>query len=97
MSYIKSGPHLGVVRRWIQRFAGNGETVIWGSQTYLQMRPVTAYDMDMLAQEIADACGRDEDKHQEQMDRLRRKSWELESQIDSLKAKLLDYNRGEDS
>lgn len=49
------GPHLAVVRSWIQRKAINGETVTWGSNEFLKLRSVTAHDMDNLAQDIAEA------------------------------------------
>ena len=48
---IKGGPHLGVVRNWIQCKARNGESVIWGSNTIA----LSAFQMDMLAQDIANA------------------------------------------
>lgn len=57
---FKSGPHLGVVRRWIQRKAVNGDRVTWGSQEQLHFhRMLTPNDMDCLSQAIADAVLRD--------------------------------------
>jgi|WetSurSiteA1Bulk_404760.scaffolds.fasta_scaffold404760_1 hypothetical protein len=52
---IQSGKHLGVVRRWMQRVAANGETCIWGSSEPLQMRQtLTPIKMEKLAQKISD-------------------------------------------
>jgi len=52
---IKSGAHLGIVRSWIQRKARNGETVIWGSDTYLELAPIAVRDMEWLAQDVRNA------------------------------------------
>lgn len=52
---IESGSHLGVVRRWIQSNAINGETVTWGSQELLKLKPITVDEMEKLAQRIKDA------------------------------------------
>lgn len=55
-SVIKSGAHLGVVRRWIQWNARNGSEVTWGSDETLVLQAVTTRDMENLAQQIADAA-----------------------------------------
>ena len=52
---VQSGAHLGTMRSWIQRNAGNGETVTWGSQEFVALKPLTAHDLDRLAQDIKDA------------------------------------------
>ena len=59
---VQSGAHLGVMRSWIQRNAGNGETVIWGSQEFVALKPLTAHDLGWLAQRIKNAVS-NENKH----------------------------------
>ena len=59
---VQSGAHLGTMRSWIQRNAGNGETVTWGSQEFVALKPLTAHDLDWLAQRIKNAIA-NENKH----------------------------------
>lgn len=54
-SDIKGGPHLGVMRKWIQWNARNGETVTWGSRDVLRLKDIDAHELDRLAQDIRDA------------------------------------------
>jgi len=49
---IKSGPHLGAVRKWIKWNCPNGDRVIWGSDTVLGK--FTVRQLEELAQRIAD-------------------------------------------
>jgi Lon protease-like protein len=56
---VVTGPHLEVVRRWIQNHARNGSTVQWGTETRLEMAPPTVEAMEQLAQDIADAVLRE--------------------------------------
>ena len=51
-----SGPHLGIVRRWIQTKAFNGSTVTWGTEEALELRcTITVGRMERLAQRIRNA------------------------------------------
>lgn len=60
MSSIKGGAHLGVVRRWMQRSAVNGDTVTWGSNEELHFfSNLTPAVFEQLAQDIADAVLRE--------------------------------------
>jgi hypothetical protein len=53
----KGGDWLGRVRSWIQWNCANGETVIWGSHDYLKInKPLTVWDFEHLASEIASAA-----------------------------------------
>jgi len=53
---IKSGEHLGAVRRWIQHTFLNGDTVTWGSDERLDGRwLLTPRVLEELAQNIRDA------------------------------------------
>lgn len=52
---IRSGAHLAVVRSWIQTNCRNGDTVHWGSEEFLESKPLTVRDMERLSQQIADA------------------------------------------
>jgi hypothetical protein len=49
---IRSGPHLGAVRRWIKWNCPNGDRVIWGTDTSLGK--FTVRQLEELAQRIAD-------------------------------------------
>lgn len=51
----KSGNHLAVIRSWVQRKDRNGSTITWGSQEQVQLSGVTMYELEQLAQQIADA------------------------------------------
>lgn len=53
--YCQGGSWLGEVRNWIQRKAFNGETVTWGSNDYLKLKPLTVSDLELLACNIASA------------------------------------------
>lgn len=53
MSCIKSGKHLGAVRRWIKWNVKNGERVTWGSCDVLEHQ-FTVADLEEIAQQIAD-------------------------------------------
>lgn len=74
---IKSGPHLGAARRWMQRNCRNGSDIIWGSQDRLG-REFTAADIDELAQRVADAAWADRDRGQATIERLRKKLFEAQ-------------------
>lgn len=51
---LKSGGEwLEEMRSWIQRKARNGEKVTWGSSEFLELPPLTVFDMEMLAHFIA--------------------------------------------
>ena len=53
---IKSGEHLGAVRRWIQHTFLNGDTVTWGSDERLDSRwLLTPRVLEELAQNIRNA------------------------------------------
>lgn len=52
---IQFGNHLATVRNWIQWNAINGDRVTWGSEEFLQLKPVTVLDMENLAQAIRNA------------------------------------------
>lgn len=52
---IMSGDHLAIVRKWIQRKAGNGEQVTWGSGDILSLGSLSVLEMEILAQRIRDA------------------------------------------
>lgn len=49
----EGGTWLGAARSWIQRHALNGDSVVWGSDSFLKLRPITVSDVEMLAAEIA--------------------------------------------
>jgi hypothetical protein len=49
------GPHLGVMRRWIQRRFRNGDRVTWGSDEHLTGSELTPRELDQLAVEIKNA------------------------------------------
>lgn len=53
--WIVSGVHLRTMRSWLQRKARNGDTITWGSQEYVDLKSLTAHDLDRLAQDIRDA------------------------------------------
>lgn len=53
---IKGGDHLRIVREFIQSHAINGSSVTWGSMDPVQLSGVTVWDLEMLAQQIADSC-----------------------------------------
>ena len=53
---VTSGEHLGVIRRWIQHEAANGEEVTWSSRTPLRwLHDLSCADLEALAQDIRDA------------------------------------------
>lgn len=56
---IESGEHLRIMREFIQNHALNGSTVTWGSMDHVRLTDVTVWDLEMLAQRIADASRRD--------------------------------------
>lgn len=51
---IKGGAHLGVVRRWMQWHAANGDQVTWGSHTLLCV-DLHVDDLERIAQDVRDA------------------------------------------
>ena len=55
----KGGRWLGVARDWMKCTFRNGETVTWGSQEYLEGRPLTVSDVEYLAAKIAAAAMND--------------------------------------
>lgn len=52
---VESGPHLGLVRNFIQWHAINGSDVTWGSNDLVRFSSVTVDDLEQLAQRIYDA------------------------------------------
>jgi len=53
---VTSGPHLGVVRSWIQWNFLNGDQITWGSQDPLiSKRAFTPHELERLAEDIRDA------------------------------------------
>lgn len=50
-----AGQWLSQVRNWIQWNCLNGSSVTWGSQEYLNIKPMTVNEMEALAAEIARA------------------------------------------
>ena len=56
MSRIKGGNHVGIVRKWLQWNAINGDSVTWGSADVLKFsRTLTPALFEKLAQDIRDA------------------------------------------
>jgi hypothetical protein len=51
---IKGGSHLGVVRRWMQWHAFNGDQVTWGTHTLLRV-DLHVDDLERIAQDVRDA------------------------------------------
>ena len=56
---MRSGPHIGVIRNWLQREAHRGEYLTWGSEECVGLRPQTVRGLEDLAERIADAALRD--------------------------------------
>jgi len=56
---VKSGSHLGVVHRWIQRKFCNGDRVTWGSETDVLRANLTPASLERLAQDISDSVFKD--------------------------------------
>ena len=59
---VKSGAHVGELRRWVQWNARNGDCVKWGSQEIVALKPQTMHELEILAQQIKDAIT-SEQKH----------------------------------
>ena len=57
---IKSGAHLGVVRKFIQRKCVNGDRVMWGSTE--SVGELTVADLELLAQDIRNAVVKEIDQ-----------------------------------
>lgn len=64
--------HLGVIRRWIQSNARNGERVIWGSNEFLELKSQSVRDMEYLAEKIADEAVKEYIKQTER----KKEKWE---------------------
>ena len=102
MSEPKSGAHMGVIRSWMQRAALNGDTVKWGSDEWLNLRPQTVLDMERLAQSIADPLLKELEKSKsdyaslyQEMERIKRGVDEelqrLRDKVKKLKNEVEDY------
>ena len=58
----KGGEWLGSARTWMQRKAMNGDTVTWGSEDYLKLKPLTVVEIESFAATIAAAALREQAK-----------------------------------
>lgn len=55
----RGGNWLACARTWIQHKAINGDTVIWGSQDLLKLKPLFVWDIEDFATRIAQAAVKD--------------------------------------
>ena len=77
---IQSGGHLGAVRSWMQNKFPKGSEVKWGDQRTV-LGEVTAFDMERLAQRVADAVFPEKKRWLEEVRRLRSEKLRLEVEL----------------
>lgn len=84
MTDIKSGPHLGAVRSWMQWNCPQGEHVTWGSNDNLG-RQITPRDLDEIAQIVDNASKKETREFLEH----------LQSDLEKLKGYIDNHNEGD--